>query len=231
MYSPWYASVFFKLPVQIFIGLLVCGNVFAQVQHMNHQGMNMKVTASGFVMNNNVDNLPAGCSEISEDVELRVRAGHKFAVEPGQVFAMDKPVVRVPGCSRLTVVFENTDGIRHQWMVHGLPKYLYQGGMFHIESNANRTVRGTFIVPPEDKSYLVHCDMTQHMEKGMRGMLVVGDGSGRIWSIPGETDYFYRASYLPKHIDLGLGLGLVVLCLLGAVYFVLKLFRWENPIT
>ncbi|MFQ3346582.1 MAG: hypothetical protein ACI8RT_000311, partial [Candidatus Azotimanducaceae bacterium] len=33
MYSPWYASVFFKLPVQIFIGLLVCGNVFAQVQH------------------------------------------------------------------------------------------------------------------------------------------------------------------------------------------------------
>ena len=218
MHSPWYVSVFLKFVNLIFIGLFSCGNVFAQVQHMNHQGMNMRLTDSGFVMNNNLNTLPAGCTEISNDIEVRIRAGRKFAVEPGQVFAMDLPVISVLGCSRLNVIFENTDAIRHQWMVHGLPKYLYQGGMFHIESNANKTVRGTFIVPPEDKSYLIHCDMTQHMEKGMRGMLVVGVGSGDVWSIPGKTDYFYRASYLPKHI----GLGLLVLCLFGAIYFLFK---------
>jgi len=226
MYLLWYFNIFIKFFITpVFIGLLAFGNVFAQGQHMDHQGMTMKVTDAGFVMNQNLHILPVGCSEVSTDIELRVRAGRKFAVEPGQVFAMDKPVVSVPGCSRLTIVFQNTDSIRHQWMVHGLPKYLYQGGMFHIETHANQTVEGTFILPPEDKSYLIHCDMAQHMEKGMRGMLVVGEGSGRIWSIPGETAYFYRASYLPRYIGLGIGLGLVLLCSLSCTYLVLNRFR------
>jgi len=34
----------------------------------------------------------------------------------------------------------------------------------------------------------VHCDIAQHMEKGMKGQLVVGKGSGTFPSIPGLTD-------------------------------------------
>jgi hypothetical protein len=81
-------------------------------------------------------------------------------------------------------------------MVHGLPKYLYPAGMFHIEAAGAQTLKGVFIVPPEDKTYLIHCDMAQHMEKGMRGQLVVGKGSGDLWSVPGISDDYYRFPYL-----------------------------------
>ena len=96
----------------------------------------------------------------------------------------------------------NEDAVRHQWMVHGLPNYLYPMGMFHIEASGGQTVRGTFIVPAEDRTYLIHCDMAQHMEKGMRGQLVVGAGSGNLWGVPGVSDWFYRADYFPQHAPL-----------------------------
>ncbi|NNF16423.1 MAG: multicopper oxidase domain-containing protein, partial [Gammaproteobacteria bacterium] len=56
---------------------------------------------------------------------------------------------------------------------------------------------GTFIVPGEHQTYLVHCDIAQHMEKGMKGQLVVGRGSGDLWSIPGVSNAFNAESYLP----------------------------------
>jgi hypothetical protein len=87
-------------------------------------------------------------------------------------------------------------------MVHGLPKYLYPAGMFHIEAMGGRSKTGTFIVPVEDKSYLVHCDMAQHMEKGLRGQLVVGNGDGDLWGVNGVSDQFLRASYLPGNTRL-----------------------------
>jgi hypothetical protein len=61
---------------------------------------------------------------------------------------------------------------------------------------------GTFIVPGEDQTYLVHCDMAQHMEKGMRGQLVVGEGSGDLWNVAGVSDEFYRFNYLPGYAPL-----------------------------
>ena len=112
---------------------------------------------------------------------------------------MSQHTVAVPGCTRLEVTFINRDEVRHQWMVHGLPKYLHPAGMFHLEAMAGRSVTGTFIVPPDDRTYLVHCDMAQHMEKGMKGQLVVGDGSGDLWSVRDISDAFNRALYLPRH--------------------------------
>jgi hypothetical protein len=84
-------------------------------------------------------------------------------------------------------------------MVHGLPKYLYPAGMFHIEASGGQSRTGTFIVPGDDQTFLIHCDMTQHMEKGMRGQLVVGAGSGDLWAVEGISDQFYRSSYLPSN--------------------------------
>ena len=66
-----------------------------------------------------------------------------------------------------------------------LPAYLYPQSMFHLETNGGYSKTGTFIVPSDDKTYLVHCDMATHMEKGMKAQLVVGNGSGDITRHPG----------------------------------------------
>ena len=72
-------------------------------------------------------------------------------------------------------------------MVHGLPRYLYPEGMFHLEANGGRQKTGTFIVPSAKKTYLVHCDVAQHMEKGMKAQLKVAGGNGDLPSVPGIT--------------------------------------------
>ena len=81
----------------------------------------------------------------------------------------------------------NEDSVRHQWMVHGLPKYLYPQGMFHLETGGKTTRDGIFIVPSDDATYLAHCDIAQHMEKGLKAQIVVGRGAGNLSSVPGIT--------------------------------------------
>ncbi len=155
--------------------------------------------AVGVVMNENTRKLPRGCDSVSEDVAVTIRAGRRYAADvPGAIFGMSQHELAVPPCSRVTVTFVNEDEIRHQWMVHGLPKYLYPAGMFHIEAAGGGERTGTLIVPAEDRTYLIHCDMAQHMEKGMRGQLVVGRGSGDLWAVTGISDAFYRHPYLPR---------------------------------
>jgi plastocyanin len=163
----------------------------------------MAVRPAGVVMNENASTLPPECVEIVRDYELTIKANRKYAREmPGLIFGMSQHEVRVEGCSRIHVNFVNEDDVRHQWMIHGLPKYLYPAGMFHIEAAGGHSMKGTFIVPGEDRTYLIHCDMAQHMEKGMRGQLVVGEGSGDLWGVPGVSDQFHRSSYLPDYAPL-----------------------------
>jgi len=166
--------------------------------HGGHEGHQMTVDAGGAVMNENLDRLPRGCDEISRDHHFTIYAGQKFAGEPGMIFGMSEHEVTVEPCSRVKVTFVNEDEVRHQWMVHGLPKYLYPAGMFHIEASGGTSQTGTFIVPAESRNYLIHCDVAQHMEKGMRGQLVVGRGSGDLWGIAGVSDAFIRPSYWPQ---------------------------------
>ena len=149
---------------------------------------NMILDMEGMVMNENKDELPRDCHEISEDVEISVAAGINYAAPyPGTAFGFDQHQWQVKPCSRVTVTYTNEDNIRHQWMVHGLPSYLYPQSMFHLETNGGFSKTGTFIVPSDHKTYLVHCDMATHMEKGMKAQLVVGNGSGDIPGIPGVT--------------------------------------------
>ena len=151
-------------------------------------------------MNENQSTVPRDCSEISRDYAFTIKAGRRYALDiPGMIFGMSQHEVRVEPCSRIEITFVNEDEVRHQWMVHGLPKYLYPAGMFHIEASGGHSMKGTFIVPGDDETYLVHCDMAQHMEKGMRGQLVVGGGGGDLWGVPGISDEFYRSSYLPGY--------------------------------
>ncbi len=155
--------------------------------------MRHEMDMAGMVMNENKDQLPVGCREISENLEFTVHAGRKYAERfPGKMFAYDRQEWNVKPCSRITVNFVNDDHIRHQFMIHGLPEYLYPPtGMFHIELNGSGSKTATFIVPSEAKTFLVHCELAQHMEKGMKSQMKVGGGDGDIPSIPGLTEPEY----------------------------------------
>lgn len=167
-------------------------------QMMDHGDGHLMDMEGGMVMGQNKDKLPAGCDRVSEDVQITVHAGRKYSKQfPGTMFGFDKHEWRVKPCTRLTVNFINEDPIRHQWMMHGLPKFMYDKGMFHLEVTGPARVAGTLILPSEDKTYLVHCDIAQHMEKGMKGQLIVGQGSGTFPSIPGVTDPAIFDNYGP----------------------------------
>lgn len=173
--------------------------------HMDHDDHLMDHEGT-MIMGQNLDKLPSSCKSISEEVEITVRAGRKYAAKfPGTAFAFDQQEWHVKPCSKVTWHFVNEDNIRHQFMMHGLPKYLYKYGMFHLEVTGPRTVSGTIIVPGSDETYLVHCDISHHMEKGMKAQLVVGKGGENIPSIPGLTPYnltdTYEAEDLPKVSD------------------------------
>ncbi len=171
--------------------------VIAQENYEDHDGMLMNHgdghlmdMGGGMVMGQNADTLPGGCDKIAETKEITVHAGHKYAEKfPGRMFAFDTQEFQFKPCTKLTVHFINEDRVRHQWMMHGLPKYLYPKGMFHLEVSGPAKISGTLILPPGDKTYLVHCDIAQHMEKGMKAQLKVGKGDGDLPSIPGLTAY------------------------------------------
>lgn len=157
----------------------------------SHEGQamdGMQMSAQGMVMNQNTDRLPQDCASISQDVAITVHAGRKYAAKyPGTMYAYDRGAWDVPPCSRVTVTLVNEDRVRHQWMLHGLPRYLYPEGMFHLEVSGPGEGSGTFIVPSAKKTYLVHCDVPQHAEKGMKAELTVAGGDGDLPSIPGVS--------------------------------------------
>jgi hypothetical protein len=153
---------------------------------MNHGGMIMDKT--GMIMNHNPNILPKDCPKISKDVDITIHAGRQYSKDfPGKMFTYDKRDWQVPGCARINVTFINDDDIRHQFMIHGLPGYMYPKGMFTIEIYGKGKKTASFIVPSRDYTYYIHCEVSQHTEKGMKAQLKVGKGSGDLNSILGLT--------------------------------------------
>lgn len=176
--------------------------------------------AAGMVMNTNSDRLPPGCPAVRRDYAFTVHAGTGYAAPfPGNVFGMSQHEFRVEPCSRVTFTFINEDAIRHQFMIHNLPRNLYPQGMFHLEAAGGASKTGTLIVPSGDKTYLVHCDIAQHMEQGMKGQLVAGGGSGDLSSVPGVSARFRTDTYRPKGQLLLAAAGAFALVLLGLEWF------------
>jgi hypothetical protein len=156
--------------------------------HHDHEHHGMRMDLEGSVMNENIDQLPRDCPRIAGEQEIIVRAGKKYAQQfTGIMFSYDQREWHVDPCTKVTVTLVNEDDARHQWMIHGLPRYLYPEGMFHLEVNGGAQKTGTFIVPSAKKTYLVHCDVAQHMEKGMKAQLKVGGGDGDLPGIPGVS--------------------------------------------
>ena len=189
----------------------------------------MLMTDAGMVMNANSDTLPRGCDSVSRDYHFNIEAGRDYAAQvPGMMYGWNQHELQVAPCSRVRVTFTNHDEVRHQWMVHGLPRYLYGGGMFHIEVNGGESISGAFIVPADHRTYLLHCDMAQHAEMGMKGQLVVGKGSGDLWSVAGVSDAFERDDYFPRFLGLWLAAAAFLGVLLAArLYPFLRLIA--NP--
>lgn len=163
---------------------------------MDHGNGHLMDMDGGMVMGQNTEALPGGCDRISEEREITVRAGHKYSKKfPGTIYAFDQQEWKFKPCTKLTVHFINEDNIRHQFMMHGLPKYIYKAGMFHLEVTGPGKISGTLILPGYDQTYLVHCDIAQHMEKGMKAQVVVGKGGISMPSVPGLTPQIIPDSY------------------------------------
>lgn len=170
----------------LIIGLLMLG-VIEPASAMNHSGMLMD--EKGMIMNANSDNLPRDCTKISENVDITVHAGQKHALKfTGKMFAFDQQEWNVKPCAKINITFVNDDRIRHQLMIHGLPGYLYPEGMFHLELYGAGELKASLIMPSQKKTYLVHCEVPQHMEKGMKAQLKVDGGDGDLSSIPGISE-------------------------------------------
>ena len=202
-------SIFFNLLLVIAV---LCVDVIAQENNKDHSHHhNMSLDDTGMVMNANSNKLPRDCKQISQEYEFEVIASTNYASDyPGNIFGLSEHQLSVEPCSRITVTFINKDEVRHQWMVHGLPKYLYPSGMFHLEAAGGHQKSGTFIVPSEHKTYLVHCDIAQHMEKGMKAQLIVGNGSGDLWGVPSVSSNFFMDDYLPSNTKLAVVIALIV---------------------
>lgn len=190
-------------------------NSSSQSTGHHHAHHAMQLDAAGMVMNENPDQLPRGCPRIADEQTITVRAGGEFA-QPGGMSAYDQTEWVFEPCTRLTVTLVNVDDVRHQWMLHGLPRYLYPMGMFTVEVAGPGQRSGTFILPPGDKTYLVHCDVAQHMEKGMKAQLKTGRGDGDLPSIPGRTAPRLRDAYSMSWTGVGTGVAFLV-GLAGAV--------------
>lgn len=158
---------------------------------------NMSMDEKGMIMNANPDQLPRDCPQISETIALTIRAGRKHALKlNGKMYAFDQQEWRVKPCTKINITFINDDQIRHQLMIHGLPGYLYPEGMFHLELNGEGSLQASLILPALKKTYLVHCELPQHAEKGMKAQLKVDGGDGDLPSIPGlsaaiKTDRYW----------------------------------------
>ncbi|MGR9086674.1 MAG: cupredoxin domain-containing protein [Gammaproteobacteria bacterium] len=189
----------------------------------HHHGMIMD--EKGMIMNANEDTLPRDCQKLSGNVNITIRAGRKHALKfPGKMFAFDRQELDVAPCARINITFINDDDIRHQLMIHGLPGYLYPDGMFHLELYGRGELRASLIVPSQKKTYLMHCEVPQHMEKGMKAQLKVDGGDVDLPSIPGISKPLradiYPVDWKPQSV------ALLLFCMLvGAVlpYFLLKI--------
>jgi hypothetical protein len=170
----------------LLIGLAMLGITGTAVA-MNHGGMLMD--EKGMIMNANSDKLPRDCTKISENVDITIHAGQKHALKfTGLMFAFDHQEWDVKPCAKINITFINDDQIRHQLMIHGLPGYLYPEGMFHLELYGEGQLQASLIMPSQKKTYLVHCEVPQHMEKGMKAQIKVAGGDGDLPSIPGISE-------------------------------------------
>lgn len=109
------------------------------------------------------------CREPRSSQTVEIKGGVEFA-RAGEVFGFEPRAIRVGKCERVTVVFENTDKVRHALMLPGL------NPMFISEFAGPGKRTETFVTPDEDVTLEFHCHVETHEEMGMLGRVIVGNG-------------------------------------------------------
>jgi hypothetical protein len=79
-------------------------------------------------------------------------------------------------------------------------------------------------VPSVKKTYLVHCELAQHAEKGMKAQLKVGGGDGDLPSISGISAPINTDAYMLDWSFLKLGGVVICIVILMIFYFGNQLF-------
>jgi plastocyanin len=226
-----------KIKILLVFTWLICSQIPATwaigMSDMMKDMSHMSMDENGMIMNANHDKLPADCKQVSEDVNVTIRAGHKHALKfPGKMFAFDRQQIDVKPCARLNITFINDDQTRHQLMIHGLPGYIYPQGMFHLELNGEGQLQASLIVPGNKKTYLMHCEIAQHMEKGMKAQIKVGGGDADLPSIPGITEPV-RADLYPVAFNKGTWLILAFCSVVGCFlpFFIFKFYNAKKKVS
>jgi Cu/Ag efflux protein CusF/uncharacterized cupredoxin-like copper-binding protein len=111
------------------------------------------------------------CAERPRGVQVvHIKAGTRYA-RAGETYAFEPRRIHVDRCTALTVVMENTDEIRHDFMIPGL------NPMVAINVMGPGTAEASFVTPDQDVTLLFHCHVSTHERHGMLGTLIVGRGS------------------------------------------------------
>jgi FtsP/CotA-like multicopper oxidase with cupredoxin domain/Cu/Ag efflux protein CusF len=101
---------------------------------------------------------------------VHIMAGTRYA-RPGEVYAFEPRQIHLGRCMAVTVVVENTDEVRHDFMIPGL------NPMVVINVMGPGSAQASFVTPDQDVTLLFHCHVSTHERHGMLGMLIVGKGS------------------------------------------------------
>jgi Cu/Ag efflux protein CusF/uncharacterized cupredoxin-like copper-binding protein len=118
------------------------------------------------------------CREPKSTVRVKIKEG-TGAAGTGEVYGFEPRVIHAQPCQRVEVVLENTDPIRHDFMIPGLDP------MFALDFRGPGVETASFVTPDHDVTLAFHCHVPTHEEMGMRGLIVVGRGSP-------ETDAMIR---------------------------------------
>ena len=112
----------------------------------------------------------AACAERPRSKRrIVVKAGRQYA-QAGEVFAFEPRELRAERCEEVEIVLENTDEIRHDFMIPGL------NPIFALNVIGPATASATFVTPDEDVTLFLHCHVSMHDRVGMVGKLIVGKG-------------------------------------------------------
>ena len=174
----------------------------------------MLMNPNVMAMNTNTDILPDGCEIITEEIDISISAGTNNASYNGNIFGFSDPEIKASPCSKLNITFTNEDEVRHQFMIHGLPRYIYPSGMFHLEANGGYEVTGSLILPSGSETLIIHCDLSRHAELGMIAQLVIGDGGQDVPGIPYLSGQMFPDSYLSNSYIYPVFGGLIAILLL-----------------
>lgn len=124
---------------------------------------------------------PPGCAEIAGVHTMTVVGGRDHVIEPGRVFGYDAYDFDLPACTQVDVTFVNEDDVRHMWMVHDV----WPNGTFLLEVDGPGRVSGSFVLPAEPTTLLVHCGLPSHQQMGMKAQIRVAGGAGDLPNIQG----------------------------------------------